>query len=432
MKKGTRQYKLVLRRSALVAMTLMLSDFGYSQEKTTVPNGTDGLTLTIPADDSLKKLPANEFNGRYSTLKVGVGYVLDYATYSGDDVFNRQLDSAGVKQDANFETRDFRIMFSGALKTKRTITWKFAYMYDGENKAWLIRETGVIIGVPELSGHLFIGRTKEGFSMEKVMNGHSIFAQERPMALDVIPILADGIKWFGYLPKPRVFWNLGVYNDFISKGHGFSTYSWQGSARVGWLPLYHKEKNEVIHLGANLRYGQPLDGQIAVKSRPESNPLPLVINTGKFNADYSTHLGGEAFYSNGSFLVGSEVVMHSFHGDNSENHNFFGGSAMVSYLFTGGKRPYNTVGSIFGFVKVNKSVFKGGWGEWEAVLRISSLDLNDGPIQGGKFLRLTPMVNWYMSRILRMEFVYGYGILERYNMEGTVNMFQTRLQLTIL
>ena len=58
----------------------------------------------------------------------------------------------------------------------------------------------------------------------------------------------------------------------------------------------------------------------------------------------------------------------------------------------------NTIGSIFGFVPVTKSVFKGGWGEWEVVLRYSSLDLNDGSIQGGKFWRITPMVNWYMSK----------------------------------
>jgi len=95
-------------------------------------------------------------------------------------------------------------------------------------------------------------------------------------------------------------------------------------------------------------------------------------------------------------------------------------------------RPYLTTGSIFGFVPVRKSVFKGGWGEWEALLRFSSLDLDDGSIHGGKFWRITPMINWYMTKAFRSEFIYGYGILDRYGMKGAVQIFQVRMQLTVM
>ena len=86
---------------------------------------------------------------------------------------------------------------------------------------------------------------------------------------------------------------------------------------------------------------------------------------------------------------------------------------MISYLFTDATRPYTTMGSIFGFVPVKKSAFKGGLGELEAVLRFSTLDLNNGSIQGGQFWRITPMINWYMTRAFRtslfmaMEFLTG-------------------------
>jgi phosphate-selective porin OprO/OprP len=42
------------------------------------------------------------------------------------------------------------------------------------------------------------------------------------------------------------------------------------------------------------------------------------------------------------------------------------------------------------------------------------------------------MVNWYMSKVMRMEFVYGYGVLDRYNLKGTVQFFQSRIQFTIM
>jgi phosphate-selective porin OprO/OprP len=268
--------------------------------------------------------------------------------------------------------------------------------------------------------------------MVKVMNGHFPLTAERQMALDVIPILADGIKYFGSLPKSRLFWNLGYFNDFVSKDQSFSTYAWQTDARVGWLPFYDKEKNRVLHVAANFRYGKPLDGKITLKSRPESNPVPQIINTGTFAADRSTHIGGEIYYSTGRLLLGSEVMVHKFNSKTSEDHNFFGGDVVATYIFTKARRTYATTGSIFEFVPVTNSVFKGGWGEWEAVLRFSTLDLNDGSIQGGKFWRITPMVNWYMTRAMRMEFIYGYGILDRYNMKGTLQIFQARLQLTVM
>jgi phosphate-selective porin OprO/OprP len=125
-------------------------------------------------------------------------------------------------------------------------------------------------------------------------------------------------------------------------------------------------------------------------------------------------------------------MVHKFNASVADDHSFFGGDIIVSYMITKTKRPYTTVGSIFGFVPVTHSVFKGGWGEWEAVVRFSSLDLNDGSINGGKFWRITPMINWYMTKVMRMEFVYGYGVLDRYNLKGAVQIFQVRIQFTLM
>jgi phosphate-selective porin OprO/OprP len=417
-------------------LLLMLSFRVYSQDTSrALPDGTEGVLFTYTGDTTAKFPPTmnpNDFDGRYSSFRIGLGYIHDYVAYSESETFRQQMDSAGFNLKPAFKLRDFRILGSGVLKTKRYIAWKFAYMWDGEFDQWLLRESGVTIGVPELSGHLFIGRTKEGYSMVKVMNGHSPWTAERQMAIDVIPILADGIKYFGYLPSSRIFWNLGAYNDIFSEGQKFSTFAWQYTALIGWMPFYHKEKNTLLHIAANYRYGKPLGGEISLKSRPESNPTPQLINTGVFSADYSTHIGGEIYYSNKSFMVGSEVMVHNFFSNDFDHHRFYGGDVVVSYFFTKAIRPYNTTGSIYGFIPVKKSVFKGGWGEWEAVLRFSLLNLNDRSISGGELWRLTPMINWYVSKVIRMEFAYGYSVLDRYGMKGAVQLFQSRIQFTIM
>lgn len=426
----------------LALLILLMPFISYGQEikkaDTTLPDGTEGVVFHPKAADSIltkskNTLAPNEFEGTHSTFRIGFGYIGDASTYSQDETFKKQMDSLGITLDPKFATRDFRILGSGRfLKSKRYLAWKFAYMYDGNEKVWMMRETGITIGVPELFGHIFIGRTKEGFSMVKVMNGHSPWGYERQMAIDVIPILADGIKWMGMLPKSKIFWNLGYYNDILSKGQGFSTFQWQYVARIGWLPINNPEKKQVLHIATNLRYAKPLDGKITLKSRPESNNTPQLINTGAFAADNSSHIGAEAYYTNNRITIGSEVVTHNFYSDKGD-HKFSGGNVMLSYSITGGTRPYMTNGSIYGFMDMKKkSIFKGGLGEIEAVVFFSTLNLNDRDIKGGQMWRITPMINWYLSKVIRWELVYGYGTLDRLNMKGHVQFFETRIQFTVM
>src|SRR4030095_12322467 len=124
------------------------------------------------------------------------------------------------------KVRDLRLLLKGRFKTKRPVTWTCGFMYDGNLEEWLFRETGVMIAVPELWGHFFVGRTKEGFSLNKVMTGYAGWTMERATINDAtIPILADGVKWLGYLPKTRLLWNVGWYVDWLNDDQSFSSYS---------------------------------------------------------------------------------------------------------------------------------------------------------------------------------------------------------------
>lgn len=305
-------------------------------------------------------------------------------------------------------------------------------MYDAPSGEWFVRETGLMIRVPELWGNIFIGRTKEGTSLNKVMNGYAGWTMERQMALDVIPILADGVKWLGYLPKPRLLWNVGAYGDAFSKGQSFSTYKWQFATRFAWLPIYKPDEHTLVHIGTSIRYGKTDGGEIRLRSRPEAFTAPYFIDTGTFPSDHSTHVGWEAYFSHGPWMAGSEYYLHMFNSPEMGNPTFHGGEVVLSYIFTGQSRPYSTVSGIYSFVPVTKPVWKGGLGAIEGLVRYSALDLNDGLVQGGKFRRITPMVNWYLSPIVRFEVAYGYGILDRYNLRGATRIFQSRLQFVLL
>ena len=115
-----------------------------------------------------------------------------------------------------------------------------------------------------------------------------------------------------------------------------------------------------------------------------------------------------------------------------EGNPFFnGGNVVMTWLPTGEIRPYNTRGGFFDQISPSRPVFQGGPGAVELVTNFSYANLNSGPIQGGKFWRFTPMVNWFLSDNIRLEFTYGFGSLNRFGLVGDTQFFQTRLQLQL-
>jgi phosphate-selective porin OprO/OprP len=305
-------------------------------------------------------------------------------------------------------------------------------MYDGPTDSWLFRETGIMVAVPEMRGHLFIGRTKEGFSLNKVMVGYAGWTMERATMSDAtVPILGDGVKWLGYVPELHLLWNLGYYVDSYNARQAFSTYDHQFVARIAWVKILSETDHRMLHIGFNGRSGAVDEDILQIRSRPEAFPAPYFVDTGKFEA-YTTRMAGwEIYYRSGPWLFGTEYWGQDVNSPEGGDPLFHGGDVVATWLITGETRAYNTVGGFFKAVSPAKTIFEGGWGAWEAVFRISYIDLDDGKMQGGKFWRITPMVNWHLSDQLRMEFTYGYGSLDRFQRTGVTHFFQSRLQMQI-
>jgi phosphate-selective porin OprO/OprP len=372
----------------------------------------------------------NELDGPITTFRFGAGLIYEGAWFSQDEASQEQFDL-----EPEDKVRDFRVLLKGRFKTKRPLTWTCGIMYDGASDSWLFRETGVMIAVPELWGHFFVGRTKEGFSLNKVMTGYAGWTLERATISDAtIPILADGIKWLGYLQKTRLLWNLGAYVDWLSHTQSFSTYSHQFVGRVAWLPIARErgasEKGPtLLHIGLNGRYGKVEDGELQLRSRPETNPAPYFVDTGKFPARDSRMAALEVYYRPGPLLVGGEYFVQKVKSPETGDPWFHGGDVVVSWLATGETRTYNTVGGYFKSVSPARTVFEGGPGAVELVGRLSYIDLDGGTLRGGRFWRFTPMVNWHLSDNLRLEVAYGYGTLDRFDLRGKTQFFQSRIQM---
>jgi phosphate-selective porin OprO/OprP len=335
----------------------------------------------------------------------------------------------GVLKNPDTKLRDLRLLFSGTFpKSKHLIEWKTGYMRDGINNTWLFRETGVVVAVPKIWGHLFIGRTKLGVSMIKHMSGASIMGLERAEIEDmIIPIQNDGIRWMAYLPKQHLVWNLGYFNETILKNPLYPFMDQQYVARVIWLPLLSEKGGKVLHLAVNLKYGNPKDGKTQLKARPEASTAPYFLDTGVFPASHEKAIGPEVWYRDNSLLFGGAYYFVGTEAPEG-NHQFQGGDAWASWLMTGEVRKYNARGGLFNFVYPKSSFFKGGPGAFEATIHATYTNADSGTVQGGKFWRVTPTLAWYPSYEFRFTIGYGYGVLDRFGKRGGTQFFQVRLQ----
>ena len=418
----------LVRISLLIALIVaMAPSSSRSQDSRATPDSTIDTTAEAnEADKPRRKLVKwNEYDGPISTIRLGANFMLDFATFSQDDESKQQ-----VEMEPDIGVRDFRLLFGGRFKTKRPLSWALGYMYDGKDDEWRFRKTGLLIGVPELSGRFFIGRDKEGYSMVKLMAGTHGWTMERSPAMDAfMPILADGVKYIGYYEGPRIHLDLGWFTDTLSEDEKFATSDQQTIVRLGWLPILSEEDKELLHVAVMVRDTEPDEGMLQVRARPEINLSPYFVDTGKFPADHARTSGVEAYYRKGPWLFGGEYDWQDVSPVAGGNVLFHGGNIAAAWLITGETRPYNAPGAFFGAVSPERSVFEGGPGAWEAVLHINYIDLDSGMFHGGKFWRITPMVNWHMSDNVRLEFVYGYGELDRFDTTGGTQFFQSRIQL---
>jgi phosphate-selective porin OprO/OprP len=305
-------------------------------------------------------------------------------------------------------------------------------MWDQLTKKFLVRQTGFMIAVPEIDSHFFIGRAKEGFSLNKVMTGYDGWTMERmPFTDATVPLLADGIKWLGYVPSSHIFWNLGAFMDAFSEGQSFSQYNYQFVARAGWVPLASDTVGTLLHIGLNYRIGDAHHDSLRLRSKPEAFPAPYFLTTGQFPAASAWAAGPELYFRPGPFLVGSEYYWMRAHSPQTGDPWFYGGQFVATWLLTGETRPYNPVGNYFAGIIPKRTVFQGGHGAWETVFSVTYTNLTNNVVQGGVFWRFTPMVNWYLTDNLRLEAAYGFGSLDRLGRLGRTSFFQARMQFEL-
>lgn len=213
----------------------------------------------------------------------------------------------------------------------------------------------------------------------------------------------------GYVNGPlRV--HAGIFTDSISDLGVDENNSYSLDGRIVYAPKYGDTQ---LHFGGSAHFRDNADlAELGNSTRYRQRPLihatdVRFLATPAFVVEKENSYGLEAAAINGPLHFASEV--HWLEADRltaEVDPSFFGGYAEVGYFLTGETRGYKS--GTFDRTKVLNPVGKGGMGALQVNFRYDYLDLNDGPITGGKQSGYLASLIWIPQDYVRFMLNYGY------------------------
>ena len=289
------------------------------------------------------------------------------------------------------------------------------------------------LDIPLGDMNLSIGKQKEPISMERVMSMIQLPMQERSSASDaLLPSRNFGAVLSGTAMNQRMSWAGGLFNNFIDSDESIGDTATQAVGRVTWLPFMSEDESNLVHLGFGARYSNGKQGA-RFATEPEFNKAPIFVDTGipSIDSDKNWTINLEASWRKGPYWVHAEYIDTQVDSPTSGNLNFDGYHITGSWIISGEMREYRRSSGIFGPIPVSKSVYQGGWGAWEVSARWSSIDLTDGPIDGGEMDILSLGLNWWLSPIFNVNMNYRYITNDVGGISGDASGFMTRVLLSL-
>lgn len=255
-----------------------------------------------------------------------------------------------------------------------------------------------------------VGHFDEPMGLDHVTSSKYITFVERSVLETFVPARNNGIMFTGESMENKLQYALGWFRD--SNGGGsdvgnthFGEHNITG--RVTGRPWINEDGTEYAHLGLSLSRRHPSDEKVKFTSRPEVHVGPNFVDTGDIAETSDAFMWGlEGAMVFGPMAMQAEWIRDKLNstGENGgEDHTFDAKSVEISSFLTGENREYDTAGGRFDRIKVKKPFGSAGMGAWQVALRYSTLDLNDGNIEGGELTDWTFGVNWHLNNNTRVQ-----------------------------
>jgi phosphate-selective porin OprO and OprP len=236
-----------------------------------------------------------------------------------------------------------------------------------------------------------------------------------------------GVDWM--FDRPRYIVNLGYYwgQDLLGDNDGTTI-----AGRIAWTP--RKAAGDVVHLGVSASREDresTTDGRgvvhppsITISTPPEAGLTPVrLVGTGSISAIGRVDRAGlEALWIGGPWSLQAEALREDVARNGQPDFSASGAYVFGSWMLTGESRSYSSG-------NVRDPTPRGRWGAFELLLRYSEIDLDDGPIQGGREHDWTLGANWYLSRHFKFQANYIKAYSDKGNLAIDPTIFELRAQI---
>lgn len=366
-------------------------------------------------------------------IRIGGRIQNDWSWFWGaTDVASKFYQLTGVPGDHPIkdgtEFRRARVQVCGTLYGNVD----FMGEYDFAGGVTKLRDVNISLNCSCLP-RITVGHMKEPFGLEELTSDLFTNFMERHSASDAFaPSYNTGIQLSDTCMENKVNWAVGMFRDAADSGNDTGN-SRSGdvnyTARVSGRPWVNADGDQFLHVGAAGSYREPSDNGVRFSSRPELHLAPAVVDTGTMAADRVRMWELEGAYEMRSFHAEAEYYHTDVDGTAGSPDSVFTGWALQGgYFLTGEMRPYNTANGTWGRVmpKHNFDCAGSGMGAWEVVARWDFINLNDGPIDGGKMRTLSLGVNWYLNPNTKvmLDWVHAHA-----DPAGTLDGLEMRFQV---
>ena len=197
----------------------------------------------------------------------------------------------------------------------------------------------------------------------------------------------------------------------ISENEGFGAVT-----RAVWRPVFEPSRGHLLHLAACVGWENP-DDDVSFSTRPEQHLLPVFLDTGPIAADSVLRYGVELAGTLGRWHGTAEWMGAGVEDSASDDPNLTGWNVSCGCFLTGESRPYDRKKGTWYRVVPERMFQAGQWdeggGAWEAVARISSLDMSEA---GAGELEVQSLgLNWYWTDHVRILLTFNRSLLDDFD-----------------
>jgi phosphate-selective porin OprO/OprP len=334
--------------------------------------------------------------------------------------------------ESSFKIRRFELFAAGRVK-QFNFNLEFEFGPDwGISNAWIEGAEGGLEVWGAYLGKLRVGLMSEPFSLERQTSAYNIGFMERSLPVQTIaPGSNIGAMVHDSGRQGRFSWAFGLFSFGQKSDANATTSALSLTGRATYLPVYRENGRKLIHIGFSVSSRSPTGGNLQYRSRPEARFVDYLVDTGNLDVGHVTLLGVEFATVQGPWWAAAEYIESDVSAQLVGDPKFKGAYAQVGWFLTGEHRPYRTNSGTFDRVRPDRK-YSGGnpfkkknGGAWELVGRLSSIDLNDGLVEGGELSDLSVALGWYPNATTRIELN---AIHASPKDRGSANIFILRLQ----